>query len=50
MIYMVRADHPIFARPDKLFSDKKEANNYAHFLEDFGYENVKVESQEKKDD
>ena len=50
MIYMVRGDHSTFARPDKSFEDKKDANDFADYLRNIGYENVTVDTQEKEND
>ena len=43
MRVIVRGDHPIFKRPDKVFTDDELAKEYAGELIHAGYENVCIE-------
>lgn len=41
--YMVSADHPTFARPDKIVSGGVELHSFIEELELAGFENIKYE-------
>jgi formylmethanofuran dehydrogenase subunit E len=42
MEILVKGDHPIFKRPDKVFKDPELAKEYFNELLEVGYENVEM--------
>ncbi len=45
--WLVVGDHPILARPDKIFTNETEAKSYAEELNQCGYENISIKNLDK---